>query len=87
MTCSFRVAYEAIISPQNLTDNLLEVGEMLAGLKAPELLIILVIVIVLFGVGRVSKIGTELGQAVRGFRDGLNEGRDEEEGEIDELES
>ncbi len=60
---------------------------MLAGLKAPELLIILVIVIVLFGVGRVSKIGTELGQAVRGFRDGLNEGRDEAEDEIDEIES
>lgn len=36
-----------------------------------ELLIILVIVIVLFGVGRVSKIGGELGQAVANFRKGI----------------
>ena len=36
-----------------------------------ELLIILVIVIVLFGVGRVSKIGGELGSAVSNFRKGL----------------
>ncbi|MFQ3647830.1 MAG: twin-arginine translocase TatA/TatE family subunit [Anaerolineae bacterium] len=39
----------------------------------PELLIILVIVVLLFGVGRVSKIGGELGQAIGNFRKGLNE--------------
>jgi sec-independent protein translocase protein TatA len=39
-----------------------------------ELLIILVIVILLFGVGRVSKIGGELGSAVANFRKGLQEG-------------
>jgi sec-independent protein translocase protein TatA len=64
-----------------------EEGDMLAGLKAPELLIILAIVILLFGVGRVSRIGSELGQAVRGFRDGLNEGREEVDEELDEIES
>lgn len=40
-----------------------------------ELIIILVIVIVLFGVGRVSRIGGELGSAVSNFRRGLGEGR------------
>lgn len=40
----------------------------------PELLIILVIVIILFGVGRVSKVGKELGSAVGEFRKGLNQG-------------
>jgi sec-independent protein translocase protein TatA len=46
-----------------------------------ELIIILVIVLLLFGVGRVSKIGGELGGAVANFRKGLNEGgkRTEEE--------
>ncbi len=39
-----------------------------------ELLIILVIVILLFGVGRVSKIGGELGSAVANFRKGLQDG-------------
>jgi sec-independent protein translocase protein TatA len=38
-----------------------------------ELLIILVIVILLFGVGRVSKIGGELGSAVANFRKGMTE--------------
>lgn len=33
-----------------------------------ELMIILTIVILLFGVGRVSKIGAELGSAVANFR-------------------
>jgi len=36
-----------------------------------ELIIILVIVIVLFGVGRLSRLGGELGQGIKSFRDGL----------------
>jgi sec-independent protein translocase protein TatA len=39
-----------------------------------ELIIILVIVVLLFGVGRVSKIGGELGSAVANFRKGLDAG-------------
>ncbi len=39
-----------------------------------ELIIILVIVLLLFGVGRVSRIGGELGSAVANFRKGLDEG-------------
>jgi sec-independent protein translocase protein TatA len=38
-----------------------------------ELIIILVIVLLLFGVGRISKIGGELGSAVGNFRRGLDE--------------
>ena len=44
-----------------------------------ELIIILVIVIVLFGVGRISKIAGELGTGIRSFKEGL-EGDKEEEG-------
>jgi sec-independent protein translocase protein TatA len=40
-------------------------------LGLPELLILLVIVILLFGVGRVSKLGGELGAAVGNFRKGI----------------
>jgi sec-independent protein translocase protein TatA len=39
-----------------------------------ELIIILVIVLLLFGVGRVSRIGGELGSAVANFRRGLEDG-------------
>lgn len=37
----------------------------------PELLIILVIVILLFGVGRIGKIAGEMGNGIRAFREGL----------------
>ena len=36
-----------------------------------ELIIILVIVIVLFGVGRIGKIAGEMGSGIRAFREGL----------------
>ena len=50
---------------------------MFASLGAPELLLILAIVVLLFGVGRVSRIGGEMGSAIREFRKGLK--GDEEE--------
>jgi len=48
-----------------------------------ELLLILVIVLLIFGVGRVSKIGRELGEGIREFREGLTG----EEGEAEEQET
>ena len=42
-----------------------------------ELTIILVIVVILFGVGRVGKIGGEMGNAIRQFREGLKSGEAE----------
>jgi sec-independent protein translocase protein TatA len=44
----------------------------------PELLIILVIVIVLFGPGRIGKVAGEIGKGIRSFRDGLK-GKDDED--------
>ena len=37
----------------------------------PELLIILVIILLLFGPGRIGKIAGELGKGIRNFRDGM----------------
>ena len=37
-----------------------------------ELIIILVIIIILFGAGRISKSAGELGQGIREFRKGLS---------------
>ena len=45
---------------------------MLPHLGPTELIIILVIIIVLFGAGRISKIAGELGQGIREFRKGLS---------------
>lgn len=44
---------------------------MFRQLGPTELLIILGIVILLFGVGRLSRIGSELGQGIRAFKEGL----------------
>lgn len=45
---------------------------MFQGIGVPELLIVLVIVVLIFGVGRVSRMGGELGKGIRAFRDGLS---------------
>jgi sec-independent protein translocase protein TatA len=37
----------------------------------PELLVILVLVILLFGPGRIGKVASEIGSGIRGFREGL----------------
>jgi sec-independent protein translocase protein TatA len=50
-----------------------------------ELIIILVIIVLLFGVGRIGKIAGELGKGVRDFRSGLT-GK-EEEGEKQDAEA
>ena len=47
-----------------------------------ELIIILVIVIVLFGVGRIGKIAGELGSGIRAFKDGL-QGDEDKTGDDD----
>ena len=50
---------------------------MFDSIGLPELLIILVIILLLFGVGRVSQVGKELGSAISQFRKGLNEDKDQ----------
>ncbi len=46
-----------------------------------ELIIILVVVLLVFGVGRLSKIGGEMGSAIREFRRGLEGDENEESGQ------
>ena len=43
-----------------------------------ELIIILVIVLLLFGPGRIAKIAGELGRGIRSFKDGVGSDKEEE---------
>ena len=42
-------------------------------LGVPELLIIAVLIILLFGIGRIGKVGGELGKGIREFRSAVKE--------------
>ena len=45
-----------------------------------ELIIILVIVILIFGVNKIPKLGKGLGEGIRNFKASLKEGADEPQG-------
>lgn len=44
----------------------------------PEIIILLVVVVLLFGVGRISKIGKEIGAGLRAFREEMKSPEDTE---------
>jgi sec-independent protein translocase protein TatA len=48
-------------------------------LGAPELIIIALVILLLFGATRLPKLGRSMGQSIRGFKQGLNEDADEDE--------
>jgi len=43
------------------------------GLGMPELIVILVIVILVFGAGRISEIGGAIGKGIKSFKKSINE--------------
>lgn len=57
------------------------------GLGTQELLIILVLVMIIFGAGKLPQVGSSLGKGLRNFKKGMNETDEEdiEEGEVEEI--
>lgn len=53
----------------------------MAGLGAPELLIILVVVLLLFGTSRLPKLARSLGEASTEFKKGVRQPADEPAGD------
>jgi sec-independent protein translocase protein TatA len=52
-------------------------------LGAPELIIIALVILLLFGATRLPKLGRSMGQSIRGFKQGLNDDSDEDEEVVD----
>lgn len=56
---------------------------LLPTIGVPELLIILVIVLIFFGAGKLPQIGKALGEGIKGFKEGTRGTNDGSRGEID----
>jgi sec-independent protein translocase protein TatA len=48
-------------------------------LGAPELIIIALVILLLFGATRLPKLGKSMGQSIKGFKQGLNDDVDDDE--------
>jgi sec-independent protein translocase protein TatA len=53
---------------------------MFGSLGLPELLIILAIIVVLFGVNKLPRLGKGLGEGIRNFKDSIRSAEKEKEG-------
>ena len=55
------------------------------GLGTSELIIILILVLIIFGAGKLPQVGKSLGQGLRNFKDGMKDGEkgENDKGEID----
>lgn len=52
---------------------------MLSGISIWQLLIVLVIIMLIFGTKKLRNIGSDLGGAVKGFKDSVKEGEKDQE--------
>lgn len=50
--------------------------EVMFGFGTPQIIIILFIVLLIFGVGRLPEIGSSMGRAIKNFKKGID-GKDE----------
>ncbi len=57
---------------------------MFGGLGMPELIIILVIILIIFGAGKLPQIGDGMGKAIRNFKKATREKTDNEPDKIEE---
>lgn len=53
-------------------------GESIMGISMPQLLIILLVVALIFGTKKLRNIGNDLGSAVKGFKNGINDDEKQE---------
>lgn len=52
-----------------------------------ELVLVIVLALIIFGPGRVARLGSELGKGIRGFKDGLQPSKPKENTETTDAEN
>lgn len=57
---------------------------MLGSIGLPEMLILLVIVVLIFGVNKLPKLGKGLGEGIKNFKDSVHSGQEETDDPKDE---
>ncbi len=57
---------------------------MLGSLGMPELLIILIIIMVIYGAGKLPQIGVGLGKAIKNFKVSIKDDEDKQDNNMDE---
>ena len=54
------------------------------GIGMPELIIILVIILIIFGAGKLPEIGAGIGKAIKNFKGATSDNEEKEKEKIDE---
>lgn len=57
------------------------------GLGTQELIIILVLVLIIFGAGKLPQVGGAIGKGLRNFKEGMKEGDEDGEKKLEEKKS
>lgn len=59
----------------------------MGSIGAPELLVIALLALLLFGAGRIADIGKGLGQGIKNFKQGLKEANDDDDEKADKADT
>ena len=59
----------------------------LGGIGVPELIIILVVVLIIFGPKNLPKLGSALGKGIKSLREGMNGGKEKDADAADDVEA
>lgn len=60
---------------------------MFLGMGAPELIVILLVALVLFGPKNLPKLGSALGKGIKSLREGMNGGKEKDADAADDVEA
>lgn len=75
----------SLILSQNLSQNMIQ--PLFLGLGMPELIVILIVILLLFGAKKIPELMRGAGKGVRAFKDGMKETTTEESAEEEKKES